>query len=127
MISVLPVKNTKLAEKLYSENKIKMTENSRVITASESEKILGCCFFELDNEKIIITEITVKDDLMLTDGILRAALHIADYNGILKAYCYNKTLLSLLKKIDFVKSDSENSLKIEKLHQISCNCKKNNK
>ena len=127
MITVLPVKERPLIEKLFIDYGLEHNENSGATIASSNGETLGCCLFDLDEEKIIIRFITPENDIMLADGILRSALHIADFRGISDAFYSNFSQISIYKTLDFVKNEQENSLKIEKLHQSSCYCQKNNK
>ena len=127
MITVLPVLDKGELLDIYSKYNVQLSVNSSATVARNGEQFLGVCLFEITKEDIIITELSPLDDLMLADGILRSALHIADYRGIFKAYYNNDNLTGVLKRLDFIKNDDEKSLKIEKWHQSSCNCEKNNK
>lgn len=127
MITVLPVKDKKEIEFYFNKYEIEFTENSGVSVAAAKDDILGCCLYDIDDEKIIIRYITPDNDIMLADGILRSALHIADFRAIENAYFSNYSQISIYKTLDFIKNEQEMSLKIEKLHQSSCSCQKNNK
>lgn len=127
MITVLPEKNKEVLKELYEKNGISFNENSGATVAREKDAFLGCCLFFIDNEKFIINFLEPANDIMLADGILRSALHIADYRGIEKAF-YSKTAPeNVFKILDFIKDIEEKSLKIEKLHESSCSCQKNSK
>ena len=127
MITVLPVKDKSKIEQLYFQYGLDFNDNSGATVASTNGMNLGCCLFDLDSEKIIIRFITPENDIMLADGILRSALHIADYRGITDAFYSNFSQIDIYKILDFIKNEQENSLKIEKLHESSCSCQKNNK
>lgn len=127
MITVLPVKERPKIEKLFIEYGLEFNENSAATVAASNGENLGCCLFDLDNEKIVIRFITPENDIMLADGILRSALHIADFRGVTNAFYSNFSQIKIYKTLDFIKNEQENSLKIEKLHESSCSCQKNNK
>lgn len=127
MITVIPIKDINDIKELYSEFNKPFSENAGVTVARNGEEILGCCFYNLDEEKIIINYLTPENDIMLADGILRSALHIADYRGINAAFYSETAPINLFKTLDFIKNEQEMSLKIEKLHESSCSCQKNNK
>lgn len=127
MITVLPIKDKEEVKLYFDKYNIEFSENSGVSVAETGEEILGCCLYDIDNEKIIIRFLIPHNDIMLADGILRSALHIADFRGIENAYFSNVSQISVYKKLDFIKNEQEMSLKIEKLHESSCSCQKNNK
>ncbi len=127
MITVLPVNNAEELEAIYNQYHMPLNVNSGATVARAGDDVLGCCLFDIDTEKIVITALEPVNDIMLADGILRSALHIADYRGISEAYYSDTAPLDLLCTLDFIKNREEKSLKIEKLHESACNCKKNNK
>ena len=127
MITVLPVKTEIELKELYNSLNFSVNKNSGAVVAKEKEEFLGCCLFEIDNEKIVINHIIPVNDIMLADGILRSALHIADYRGIETAFYSETAPENLFKTLDFIKDENEKSLKIEKLHESSCSCQKNSK
>lgn len=127
MIAVLPVKDKIELEAIYNKYGKPMGENSGAVIARLGEMPLGCCLFELDDEKIIITSLGPLEDVLLADGILRSALHIADFRGISSAFYSDSAPETLFRTLGFIKNEQEKSLRIEKLHQSSCGCEKNNK
>ncbi len=127
MITVIPIKDKAEIEKFYTEYNQPFNENSGVTEARNGDKFLGCCLYEIDNDKIVINFITPEEDIMLADGILRSALHIGDFRGITNAFYSKSAPESLFRKLNFIKNEQEMSLKIEKLHESSCCCQKNNK
>ncbi len=127
MITVLPVKSEADIKEFYTRFNQNFTENSGVTVARSGDDFLGCCLYEIDNEKIVINFITPEDDIMLADGILRSALHIADFRGIIDAFYTDNAPVALFKTLDFIKNEQEKSLKIQKLHESACCCQKNNK
>lgn len=127
MITVLPVKDRNEIEYYFKKYSVEFTCNSGVSVAAAGEEVLGCCLYDIDDEKITIRLIVPDNDIMLADGILRSALHIADFRGINNAFYSNHSQVSIYKTLDFIKNEQEMSLKIEKLHESSCSCQKNNK
>ncbi len=127
MITVIPLKDIVEIKNIYAQYNYPFTENSGVTVAKCGDEFLGCCLYEIDKEKIIINFLTPQNDIMLIDGILRSALHIADFRGITDAFYSQTAPIDVFKKLDFIKNEQEKSLKIEKLHQSTCSCQKNNK
>ena len=78
---------------------------------------------------VIITIIFLEpsDDIMLADGILRSALHVADFRAITKAFYSDSVSVDLLKTLGFIKNSTEKTLDIEKLHESCCKCEKSDK
>ncbi len=125
MITISPVKDKAEIEKYYLQFNQPFTENCGITLAQTDNKFLGCCLYEIDDKKIVINLITPQDDIMLVDGILRSALHIADFRGITDAFYSQTAPETLFKKLSFIKNEQEKSLKIEKLHESGCCCQKN--
>lgn len=124
MINVLPVNDNEKLEILFKETGFDYNENSGCVIADEKGEILGRCLYYIDNSSITILHIEPESDVFLADGILRSALHVADFRGITDAFYGDNVSIELLKRLDFIKSDVDKTLKIEKLHQSSCNCEK---
>ena len=110
MITVIPVKDEYEIKKFYAEFNQPFNDFSGVTVARNGDDFLGCCLYEIDNQKIVINFLTPEDDIMLADAFYsRPALEVT------------------LKRLDFIKNEQEKSLKIEKLHESSCCCQKNYK
>ena len=124
MINVLPVNDNEKLEILFKETGFDYNENSGCVIADEKGEILGRCLYYIGNSSITIIHIEPEGDVFLADGILRSALHVADFRGITDAFYGDNVSIELLKRLDFIKSDVDKTLKIEKLHQSSCNCEK---
>ena len=124
MINVLPVNNNEKLEILFKETGFDYNENSGCVIADEKGEILGMCLYYIDNSSITIIHIEPQSDVFLADCILRSALHVADFRGITDAFYGDNVSIELLKRLDFIKSEVDKTLKIEKLHQSSCNCEK---
>ena len=120
MITVLPLENKDELMKLYSDCKIEFFDNCAAAVAKQKDETLGFCLFSLDDESITVLHIEPTDDIMLADGILRSALHIAVERGRNKAFWNGENLEELFKKLDFIKDEEKHSLKIEKLFESCC-------
>lgn len=121
MLSILPVTdNSELCE-IYASANMPLTENAGAVVAKNGNEILGLCLFTL-KENITVSYLEPAEDLMLADGILRSALHVAECNGVFTAYYSNTAPINVLKKLDFISDEAEKTLKIEKLHQSCHGC-----
>lgn len=122
MLKILPINEKEKVIDFYQEKNLIYTDNSGMVVAYFGDEILGYATFDLFDDKIIITDIYPSNDIMLADGILRSALHVADYRGINEAFFSNEQLTLLLNKLDFIKDIEKMSIKIEKLHESCCSC-----
>ena len=124
MLSILKEKDKNIVDNLFKENGLPISEFSLAITAKCCDEILGYCLFDLDEEKIIIHKVEPQNDIMLSDGILRSALHIAAERSIMNAFYSDFAPKDLFKKLLFIKNEAEKSLDIDKLFS-DCGCKHN--
>ena len=124
MINVTPINDNESLSDFCAKNGIEFLENRGVTVAKDGEAILGFCAYILNNNCITITHLSPEDDVMLADGILRSALHIADFRGITNAFYTDTAPVKLFSLLGFIKSDEEKALKIEKLHESCCSCGK---
>ncbi len=123
MLTLAPLKDNKEIENIFESNNLEFNEFSGVLTAFDGKEVIGKSLYYLENDKITVLFIEPLDDIPLADGILRSTLHIAAEKSIMNAY-YAQTLPeSFLKKIDFIKSEAEKSLQIDKLFKSCCSCK----
>lgn len=122
MISVLPVKKKERLCELYSNAKLSPTPLSGAVEATDGSSVLGFCLFELSEKGIEIRSICPESDILLADGLLRSALHIAAGRSAMDARFSDTVSESLLSKLGFVKSSEEKKLDIDKLFG-GCNCK----
>ncbi len=125
MIKVLPVTERETLKEIFEDSGCEFNDNSGCVVAADGTEILGRCLYYIDDESIKIIDVRPIDDIMLADGILRSALHVADYRGITDAFYLNSAPEQLFKSLDFIKSAADKSLKIEKLHESCCSCQKN--
>ena len=126
MISVLPIKDNKRVEELFLMHNLNYTKYSGAVEAKEAEKILGYCFFCMDENGISIEKIEPTGDIFLADGILRSALHVAVCNNLHTAFYNEGAPVELLKKLNFILNEQERTLNINKLFESCCSCNNKN-
>lgn len=123
MLTLAPLKEKSEIEAIFKEYNFEFNQFSGVLTAFDGSKVIGKSLYYLDDEKMTVLFIEPLEDIPLADGILRSTLHIAAERSIMNAF-YAETLPeSFLKRIDFIKSESEKSLQIDKLFKSCCSCK----
>lgn len=122
MITVKPLTDADKLSALYKENGETLCDTSMAVVAADGEEVLGFCLFDLDSERIAIGKISPENDLMLADGILRSALHVALNRQIIVAEYTDSAPKAVLERLDFVKSAENRTLKIEKLFSSCQNC-----
>ena len=123
MITISPEKDKALVEKLFCENGISVSEFSSVVVAKFGSEVLGFCLYELDAKKIVIHKVSPEDDIMLADGILRSALHVAAERSAMDARYSEFADEKLFEKLSFIKNQAERTLDIDKLFG-GCSCQK---
>ena len=124
MISVLPSRDKAEIYALFKKHNIGTDENSGCVIARTGEEVLGYCLYSLDSKKITVFTVEPQDDLMLADGILRSALHVAAQNFVLDAFYDDSAPVDLFKRLGFIKNADEKRLDIDKLFG---GCNSNNK
>lgn len=124
MINVLPVNDKIEVEAIFTDCGFEFNEKSGCVIADDKGEVLGRSLYYIDDSSITIALIEPTDDIMMADGILRCALHVADFRNITDAFYLESVPVDVLKTLDFIKNEADKSLKIEKLHQSSCNCEK---
>lgn len=122
MISVIPVKEKEETEKLFLSEGFNVTEKSGAVVAKSGNEVLGRCLYYLDERSIIILSVEPQEDLMLADGILRSALHVAAERSAMDAFYQGEKYEELFRKLGFIKSKAEKRLDIDKLFGGCC-CK----
>ena len=125
MIEIKPIYDIKHLSGLYGCPQDKLPAGAAAVEAREGSEQLGYCLFSLQSGKITITDIYPRDDLGLTDGILRTALYIASVRGIKDAFYSNPELTHIFNTLNFIENKAENRLNISKLTEGCCGCKNN--
>lgn len=123
MITVSPEKDKSVIAELFSNGGILVNDFSSAVIAKCGDEILGYCLYDLEKAKITVHKVTPQDDIMLADGILRSALHVAAERSIMDARYSEQAPEELFKKLGFIKNQSEKTLDIDKLFG-GCGCKK---
>ena len=122
MISVLQEENKDAVQQYFKDGGFEYTENSKCVVARDGQEVLGFCLFSLDSKQMTVLDLEPKNDLLLADGILRAALHVAAQRSIIKVHYTENSPAELFTKLGFIKSADEKTLDINKL--FTCNCEK---
>ncbi|MBQ8740562.1 MAG: hypothetical protein IJY79_03305 [Clostridia bacterium] len=125
MISVLPCKDKAEIKALFHKHNIETDEYSSCVIARTGDEVLGYCLYRLDNKTITVFAVEPQSDIMLADGILRSALHVAAENFVLDAHYDDCAPIDLFRKLDFIKNEEEKRLNIDKLFG-GCNCHNKN-
>ncbi|MBP3706100.1 MAG: hypothetical protein J6J13_02470 [Clostridia bacterium] len=120
MIEVCPVKDEKVLQELFSLKGLTLTETSGAVIAKSKGETLGCCLYELDERKIIILFLEPKNDLLMADGVLRSALHVAAERSAMDAFYSEFLDEEIFKKLGFIKSSEQRRLDIDKLFGGCC-------
>ena len=124
MITVSPLKDGELIKKFFLEKGYDFTENSGCVAAICGDETLGKCLYYLFEKGITVLSVEPKDDIMLADGILRSALHVAAEKSAMDARYEDTAYEELFDKLGFIKDKKEKNLDIDKLFG-GCNCHKN--
>lgn len=125
MISVLPSKDKKEIITLFNKHNLETDDSSGCVIARTGDEILGYCLYRLDSKTITIFAVEPQSDIMLADGILRSALHVAAENFVLEAFYDDRAPIDLFSKLEFIKNVDEKRLNIDKLFG-GCNCHNKN-
>lgn len=122
MVTVLPCKDKGKIKQRFEDNGFKYTEKSGFVTADCNGEEIGYCLYYLDEKGICILNLEPQKDIMLSDGVLRSALHVAAERSAMDARYSDTAPKELLKKLDFIKNEDEHTLNIDKLFG-GCGCK----
>ena len=122
MISVLSINDKQKVKELFFKHNREYFDKSFAVAAKDNEEMLGYCLFYLDYEKITILEIEPQNDLALADGILRSAIHNAVFKNVMCANFDDKSPVELFRKLQFILSEEEKTLNVNKLFESCCSC-----
>ena len=123
MISISPVADRERLEALYLKSGVKFNEFSCAVAACDRDEVLGYCLFELYEKGITVTYLEPQEDIMLADGILRSALHVAAQRSAMDAHYSENLDEAIFENLGFILSKEDKSLDIDKLFGGCC-CKK---
>ena len=121
MITISPEKDKAAIESLFTQNGIEINPYSSAVIAKFDSEVLGFCLYDLEDRKIMIHKISPENDIMLADGILRSALHVAAERSIMDARYSEKAPEELFERLGFIKNRAEKVLDIDKLFG-GCKC-----
>ena len=122
MLSIkIPEDKTKI-KILFEEKNFLYTENSSAVIAAQKDDVLGYCLFNLFEKGIEVLFLCPVDDIMLADGILRSALHVAAEHSAMDAHYTDSMDEKLLDKLNFIKDKVTKSLDIDKLFKGCQSC-----
>lgn len=110
------------SETFFKKCNIQFCESSGCVYCKDGNEILGFCLYDLDNEKMTVKYIEPINDIALADGILRSTLHVAAERSIMDTFYADTLPVDFLKKIGFIKNESEKRLDIDKLFKSCCGC-----
>ncbi len=111
------------AKQLFIEKGIEYGKFSKCVCCKNGEEVLGFCLFDLSDEKITVKYIEPLYDIALADGILRSTLHVATEKSVMNAFYDDTVPVEFLKKIGFIKNETDKTLDIDKLFKSCCECK----
>ncbi len=123
MISLIPGKDKIQISEFFKKHSLTVDDFSGCVIATEKDIVIGYCLYRLDPKTITVFVVEPQSDIMLADGILRSALHVAAENFVLDAFYDDGAPVDLFKKLDFIKNADQKTLNIDKLFG-GCGCKK---
>ena len=126
MITVLPCRCKEKIKQRFEDNNFEYTEKSGFVTAECGGEEIGFCLYYLDEKGICILNLEPQNDIMLADGVLRSALHVAAERSAMDARYSSTAPKELFKRLGFIKDEDERTLNIDMLFG-GCGCKANEK
>ena len=123
MITVSPLKVREEICAVFEKQGFEVNKNSGAVVARDKEEILGFSLYYLDEKSITVLCVEPKEDIMLADGILRSALHVAAERSAMDAKYQGECYEELYEKLGFIKDKTNKILDIDKLFG-GCNCHK---
>ena len=121
MITLSACKEEEKIKEIFKEKSLDYNEKSGCVFARFENEILGYCLYYLDEKQICILYLEPQDDIMLADGILRSALHIAAERSAMDASYSEDAPESLFEKLGFILDKNSRKLDIDKLFK-GCGC-----
>ena len=120
--AVSPDKAKEVCENIGLEYK----SGTSVLLATEGDKMLGSCVYDVADNVMTIRNITPEDDFVMADSLLRSALFVAANKGIFDVYWAENIKAELISKLGFIKNASNCSIDVTNLFSSCENCKKGN-
>lgn len=120
MISISPVDSLDYLNELFKEFGLEINKKSSAVVALFDKERLGVCLYDIDDKGILIRELSPQDDIMLADGILRSALHVAAERSAMDARFSVEMPCEIFEKLGFILNKEERTLNIDKLFGGCC-------
>lgn len=95
-----------------------------VLLATEKDKQIGSCVYDVKGDVMTLRDITPADDYVMADSLLRSALFVAANKGIFNVCWAEKVSADLVLKLGFVKNITNCSIDVTNLFSSCENCKK---
>ncbi len=124
MITLSVEQNEEIINSFFEKSGIERSQNSLCLVANNRGKTEGYCLFDIEKERVIIRFIEPLNDLFLSDGILRSALHVAAERFVFSAYYSDTVPEEFFEKLNFIKNANEKELDMDKLFKSCNNCSK---
>lgn len=125
MISVLPCRDSAKIEELFNKHSLEINEHSGCVIARQKDEMLGYCLYNLTATAMTVFVVEPQNDIPLSDGILRSALHVAAENFVFDTFYSDCSPIELFRNLGFIKNEEEKRLNIDKLFG-GCNCSNKN-
>lgn len=97
-------------------------ESWKILEAIDCENVIGFCVYACTADILKIFAVECKDDLLLYDGLIRSALFKASGFGIDRVEFFLADL-NIVKKLGFLKNESNYSASIQNFIKGCKNCK----
>ena len=125
MLEIHPVREIARLQPLYKKHELVLSDDCMAVFAMDGEEMIGYSLFSLGAHDISVKALVPTDDIMLADGILRSALHVAVENGKTNAFYEETAPEDVFKTLGFIKNIEKKSLDINKLFSSCQSCSKN--
>lgn len=122
MITVLPAEGSQLLP-LFTAQGLPFTPDSGGVIAKNGQEQLGFCLYRMDDKAMTVLALSPLDDLLLADGVLRSALHVAVNHGIADVHYAETAPEKLFEKLGFVENSTEKALDVTLLFRDCKGCK----
>ncbi len=91
----------------------------QMLELRDAGRVAGICLYRLTGRTAELLD-GWADAPVLLDGLIRAALHAAQRQGAVDAFCQKEELYPTLDSLDFVKSDKGRWILIEEFFSRPC-------
>ena len=121
MITVSPERDKERIKALYAKAGAAFDGDCGCVTARDGEEVLGFCLYSIKDGTVTVHDVSPRDDILLADGVLRSALHVASERFVFKANYDNPDIEALLLQLGFIKDKKTRAVDIDKLFR-GCEC-----